>query len=210
MVNQRQMTKKTKAKRKTSNQGVSLPSRFPRPADDVVTANVRFSYALVAAGTSPFVTTKLISFGNAADSGDYLFLGNLSSVFGAYSEIYSRFMITEIRANLKTTGIGSGNALAAVNYTPGNSGVSLPPSSLSEVAQAVHFCDATMGAPGSFRLNASEYYNDWRQTIDTNDASDSQCGVMKVYGVGSSGGASIGILDVELRVHFCGLRVLNG
>lgn len=206
MVKQRQMIKKTKTKARGKK--LVLPGRFPRPADDVVSANIRFSYALVANGTSPFITTKLIAFGNGTNSGDYLFLGNLSSVFGAFSEIYSRYIITDLKARLKTTGIGTGNALAACNYTPGNSTLAVPPSSLSDTAQAVHFCDATMGSEGTFSLDASEYYNDWRQTVDTDD-SDAQCGIMKVYGVGSTGGSSIGILDVEMRVHFCGLRILN-
>ncbi len=185
-----------------------LPSRFPRPADDVVSARIRFSYALVSAGTAPFTTGKLVVLGVGENTGNYIFLNSLSSVFSAYTDIYSRFVITSLRANLKTTGIGAGNALACVNYTPGNSGVSLAPTALSQVAQAVHFTDATMGSPGTFKLDVSEYYNDWRQTVD-GDASDGQCGVMKVYGVGSYADSSIAVLDVEMMIHFCGLRYID-
>lgn len=210
MVKQRQMTKSKNDKRRVERQakGLRLPSRFPRPADDVVSARIRFSYALVAATGAPFTTTKIIALGNGTNTGDYVFLNSLSSVFAAYSAIYSRFVVTQLRAALKTTGIGTGNALAAVNYTPGNTGFSNPPTVLSDVAQAVHFCDATMGSPGAFMVDASEYFNDWRQTIDA-DNSDAQAGVLKVYGVGSSGASSIGILDVEMLVHFCGLRIID-
>jgi len=210
MVKQRQMTKKKNSKRRNQrlSMGVSLPNRFPKPADDVVSARIRFSYALVAAGGTPFITTKLIALGSGVSSGDYIFLNDLSTVFDAYGSIYSRFVVTDLQATLKTTGIGTGNSLAAVNYTPGNTGFANPPTALSDVAQAVHFCDATMGSPGTFRLDASEYFNDWRQTVDS-DNSDAQAGVMKVYGVGSSGGSSIGILDVEMMIHFCGLRIAN-
>jgi len=210
MVKQRQMTKNKNNKRRNQRltTGTRLPSRFPKPADDVVSARIRFSYALVAAGSTPFITTKLLALGNGSSTGDYVFLNDLSSVFDAYSAIYSRFIVTDLKATLKTTGIGTGNALAAVNYTPGNTGFANPPTSLSDVAQAVHFCDATMGSPGAFKVDAAEYFNDWRQTTDS-DNSDAQAGVMKVYGVGSSGGSSIGILDVEMMIHFCGLRTVD-
>jgi len=208
MVKQRQMTKKTTIKRKRAQQPLRLlPARFPRaPGDDM---NVPFNLTylgIIPAGSG--VNGELLVLGRGTTSTGYTFLNTVSNLFSANSQIYSRWMISRLKVTVRATGVGgTANTFIAASYIPSNSTRDSPPGSLSEVSQANHYAESSLGTTGTFELNCAEYHNDWRETSDSDD-SDAQVGLIQLYESGSGGSTAqtAGVVTVSGVLHFCGLR----
>jgi len=163
---------------------------------------------LIPAGSG--TVGKLLALGRGTNTGDYIFLNTMSAQFAAMQDISSRWMLTNLKVQVRATGIGgSSNTFIAASYIPSNTGIDNPPSSLQEVSQAVHYAESSLGTTGDLQVRPTDYFNDWRQVTDTVDASDSQAGLIQLYGSGTPGseGVTAGVYTVSGNLVFCGFRV---
>lgn len=199
---------KSKQKPKHRIRAVAIvPTRYPRPIDDVVSITTHTLSTLTAPATLPYTKSGLIVLGKGTDATGYSFLSSMSSLFAAMGTCYSRFMVTDLKVTARTpaTTYSSGGQYFVASYVPSDANAENPPTNEDEVAQARHMCVSTPGVSGSFRVNPSDYYNDWKNVNDTDDG-DKQAGVVQYFGSTSSGSAMISVLEIEVTVAFCGLR----
>lgn len=210
MVKQRQMKKNNNNKvAKKRNPSRAIPLHYPKaPGDTMVMPFKTTGILTVPAGSN--TVGKLLVLGRGTNSGDYIFLSSASAQFSAVAPISSRWMITNLRVEVRATGVGgTANTFIAASYIPSNTGVDNPPLSLSEVSQAIHYTESSLGTVGRLQVEPTDYYNDWRQTVDEADASDSQAGLIQLYGSGTpdSSGVTAGVYTISGVLHFCGLRI---
>jgi len=210
MVKQRQMKKNNNNKvAKKRNPSRAIPLHYPKaPGDTMVMPFKTTGILTVPAGSN--TVGKLLVLGRGTSSGDYIFLSSASAQFSAVAPISSRWMITNLRVEVRATGVGgTANTFIAASYIPSHTGVDNPPLSLSEVSQAVHYAESSLGTVGRLQVEPTDYYNDWRQTVDEADASDSQAGLIQLYGSGTpdSSGVTAGVYTISGVFHFCGLRI---
>jgi len=200
---------KNQNKAKRRKQGVlGMPSRFPRAFGDEFNMPFKFTELLtIPAGSS--TAKRLYVLGKGTSTGDYVFFNNVCAAFLANSIYTTRWMITDLKVQVRATGVGgSSNTFIAASYIPSNTTLDNPPVSLAEVSQSMHYAESSLGTVGNFAVNPPEYFNDWRQVTD-NDDSDSQCGLIQVYGSGTPGseGVTAGAITVSGRLHMNGLRL---
>lgn len=210
MVKQRQMKKNNNNKvAKKRNPSRAIPLHYPKaPGDTMVMPFKTTGILTVPAGSN--TVGKLFVLGRGTSSGDYVFLNSASAQFSAIAQISSRWMITNLRVEVRATGVGgTANTFIAASYIPSHTGVDNPPLSLSEVSQAIHYAESSLGTVGRLQVEPTDYYNDWRQTVDEADASDSQAGLIQLYGSGTpdSSGVTAGVYTISGVFHFCGLRI---
>jgi len=201
---------KSKSKNKQRiNTRTMVPSRYPRPVDDVVsiTTHTLLNISSSIIGSGPYAAAGLVVLGKGTDAVGYTFLNSLSSLFNAMSTCYTRFMVTDLKVVGRSPAVtfSTGGQFFAASYIPSDSTTENPPNDEDEVAQARHMCVVTPGVSGSFRVNPSDYYNDWKNISDIDD-SDKQAGLIQYYGKSSGAGSGLCILDLEITIAFCGLR----
>jgi len=180
-----------------------LPMRYPMPANDVVPANLKFSFDL--ANTIAGGCLVVLAYGVGETSGSRLFLDDLCSGFKALSGAYSRFLVKRLKLEvLQTTPLTQGGyAIANFEAVP-----SLVPTSVSDVANAVHVLEATPSQRGSFVCNPTDYYNDWRSTVGDGElTNDGRMGSSQILINNQSAVAvSCALVTCELEMLFAGYR----
>lgn len=217
MVKQRQMTKKNNKKRPAPRGRqlqaympgrFGIPQRYPSPAGDVVPVTFKASSTLAADGAG--FTTGIIVYGKGSSGANYIFLDDLIPGFGALCNIYSRFLIRNVRVEVRTVTATLSGGFAAVNYEPTDSNRANPPASLLDVSAAVNYAMATAGAPGVVEVAPTEYFNDWKQCVNdtaTNDPYSTQMGVSQIYGGGFTALSAAAVMyEVVIEAYFCGYR----
>jgi len=184
-----------------------LPQNYPRAMGDEMRCN--FSSTIIASVPSgDFEVKKLLVLGNGTDATGYSFLNSISALFDANAGVYSRWMLEELTVEVRTTGIGpTSNSFIAASYVPTNSSAENPPEDILEVSQSNHYCEATLGTTGRFKVRPCEFFNDWKNCRDTDD-SDAQAGVIQVYGFSGTAESAVlaGVITLSGVLHFCGLR----
>lgn len=214
MVKQRRMTKKNQTKRGDVQRQMvgavsryGLPQRYPSPVGDVIPFNMRASKELESNGGG--AASMLIVLGRGTSTSSYLFLDDLIPGFGALCTTFSRFVISRIRVEARTTTNIIGGGFVGVNYEPTDSERANPPSDLVDVSNAVHYAMATPGAPAVFVARVSDYYNEWKASANevaaNHNANDTQMGVIQVYASGAES-TLVGMLNVQVEGYFCGYR----
>jgi len=184
-----------------------LPSRYPNSIGDDATVNFKFT-SIVTIAASSFDTYGNIVLGTGTDTPGISYLSGKSLLFFANQQCYSRFMISDLNVEVRATGVGgNANTFVACSYIPSTTDVDLVPTSLSEVSQAAHYAESSLGTVGRLRVRPCDYFNDWK-VCENADASARQVGLIQVYGSGSvtSTGQSAGVITVSGTIHFCGLR----
>jgi len=186
-----------------------IPSHYPRAPGDTMSMPFKFTgLLLIPAGSG--VVGKLLVLGKGTNTGDYIFLNTICAQFNAMQAISSRWMLTDLKMQVRATGIGgSSNTFIAGSYIPSNSGIDNPPTDLLEVSQAIHYAESSLGTVGNLSVQPTNYFNDWRQVTDSVDASDSQAGLIQLYGSGTpdSAGVTAGVYTISGNLVFCGLRL---
>lgn len=185
-----------------------IPSHYPNAPGDTMTMPFKFTGLLLIPPTFGTVG-KLLVLGKGVSTGDYIFLNTICAQFNAMQAISSRWMLTNLKVQVRATGIGgSSNTFIAASYIPSNSGIDNPPTDLTEVSQAVHYAESSLGTTGNLAVQPTNYFNDWRQVNDVPDASDSQAGLIQLYGSGSPGsdGVTAGVYTISGTLVFCGFR----
>lgn len=185
-----------------------IPSHYPKAMGDTFSMPFKFTSLLETTGGAS--VTKLLVLGNGTSTGGYIFLTDVCAPFLAGTQFTTRWMITDLNVEVRATGVGgNANTFIAASYIPSNSGLDNVPLGLAEVSNSVHYAQSSLGTVGKFHVRPTEYFNDWRQVTDPNDGSDSQCGLIQLYGSGGggSGVATAGVYTVSGVFHFCGLRV---
>ncbi len=207
MVKQRQKKKAAATTRRVLARPTGIPTRYPMALGDTMVVPFRFSQVLTT--TPPNITvTTLMVLGSGTSTTGYAFLNDLCSPFKGLQPINTSWMITDLAVEVRATGVGgTANTFIAASYLPSNSTLESPPTDLAEVSQAVHYCESSLGTVGRMRIRPTDYFNDWRQTTDSDD-SDSQCGVIQLYGSGAGGSTpvSTGVVTVSGTLIFCGFR----
>jgi hypothetical protein len=191
------------------SQKTNIPSRFPRAFGDELTANFKFSSIITIPANQSYFT-GLIVLGKGSPSSGYEFLSHLSSLFSANSQVYTRWLISDLRVEVRATGVGgTANTFIAASYIPSNSSTDSPPNNLAELSNSMHYAESSLGTVGAFRLNCTDYFNDWRQVVDSDDG-DAQMGLIQLYSSGVSSTTAVqtgGVVTVSGRLHFCGLKL---
>jgi len=186
-----------------------IPSHYPRAPGDTMSMPFKFTgLLLIPAGSG--TVGKLLVLGKGTNTGDYIFLNTICAQFNAMQAISSRWMLTDLKMQVRATGIGgSSNTFIAASYIPSNSGIDNPPTDLLEVSQAIHYAESSLGTVGNLSVQPTNYFNDWRQVTDSVDASDSQAGLIQLYGSGTPGseGVTAGVYTISGNLVFCGLRL---
>lgn len=181
-----------------------LPARYPLPTNDVVPANFKFSFDL--SNTIAGACLVSLAYGVGVTSGSTLFLDELCSGFKALSSAYSRFLIKRLKLEvLQTTPLTQGGyAIANYEAIP-----SLVPTSVSDVANAVHVLEATPSQRGSFVCYPTDYYNEWRST--GGDGETDNAGRMGssqiIINNQSAVAVSCALVTCELEMVFAGYRL---
>nr|WRQ65729.1 hypothetical protein [Tolivirales sp.] len=200
---------KNKEKNKKMSRIVGLPRTYPRVAGDTMVVPFKLTVVVnILSGVS--TNAGLIVLGSGASTTGYTFLNTICAPFAGLYNITTRWMITGLKVQARATGVGgTANTFVAVSYIPSNTGIDNPPSGLSEVSQAHHYCESSLGTIGNLQLNPANYFNDWRQCTDNADASDSQCGLLQYYGSGSSSidGQTAGVITISGVLHMAGQRI---
>lgn len=185
-----------------------IPSHYPSAPGDTMMMPFKFSGVLTIPSSSTTVG-RLLVLGKGVNSGDYIFLNTACAQFNAMQAISSRWMVTNLKVQVRATGVGgSANTFIAASYIPSNTAIDNPPTDLFEVSQAVHYAESSLGTVGNFSVQPTNYFNDWRQVTDSADDSDAQAGLIQLYGSGatSSSGVTAGIFTVSGNLAFCGFR----
>lgn len=211
--NQKPQNKKAKKGRKPVQNGYvltlqkGLPNRFPSAPGDQSTINFKFT-SLVTIPPATFTARNMIVLGVGTGGSGVDYLSELSLLFNANSQCYTRWMMENLTVEVRATGIGGqANTFIASSYIPSNTGQDTVPASLSEVSQAIHYAESSLGTVGRYTVKPCEYFNDWK-AVDNTDAVDKQCGLVQLYGSGGAGPVEItaGVVTVSGTIHFCGLR----
>jgi len=201
---------KSRRRRKRVNGYVvprGLPSYFPNAPGDQATIDFKFTN-IIEVAASAVSSSGILYLGVGSSSPGLTYLSNYSALFAANAGCYTRFMVEALDVELRATGVGgNANTFVAASYIPTTSSLDGIPSSLSEVSQAIHYCESALGTIGHFKVRPCDYYNDWR-IINNADDNDKQCGAIQFYGSGSNTSSAVtaGVLTVSGRIHFCGLR----
>lgn len=183
---------------------IRVPNTYPKAIGDVVPVRLRASI-LPNTGVGGFVAL-LVVLGTGVTSATYIFADDLWAGFGAMASVYSRFIITKVRANLKTTTSAISSSYVGMNFEASNSTTSGPPVSIGDVTNSVHFADATAGSPGELVVAPTDYYNDWRTTnagSEVNSNMLGQMGVLQIYATGPAS-SPVAIIDIEIDCLFAG------
>jgi len=184
-----------------------LPSHYPNSVGDEATVNFKFT-SIVSIAASTFDTFGNLVFGVGTDSPGISYLSGKSLLFFANQQCYTRWMISDLNVEVRATGVGgNANTFVACSYIPSSTDNDLVPTSLSEVSQAGHYTESSLGTVGRMRVRPCDYFNDWKM-CDNADAFAKQVGLLQIYGSGSvtSSGQSAGVITVSGTIHFCGLR----
>ena len=191
--------------------GVGRVPSFLRSNDDVVHA--KFGGVFVAIDRSIGLANYLmqLSCNNNYASG-YVGLGSVCTGIASFGGLYSKFMIGNLKVSVKGISPITSQGYAIVNYEPDSSGISNPPTSVGDVANARHKCVATPAVSAGFSVPVHTYYNDWKQTsADATGSSDSevQCGVLQILGsnLGAIGDPVV-MVEIEVDAWFTGYRKL--
>lgn len=183
-----------------------INSRLSWPADDCTTVHVRFTRAATAI-TNPIGVLALAMDPTSIVSSGYTSLGANSPLVLAMASAYSRFMVTKCMVKTTLVTPVTNGGFIGVGYTPDNTNISGPPTTIQDATSAVHSDMAQVGTSAIINYDASDYYVDWRPTKITGLAfPDNQCGVVQIY---SDAGSSVDnkmIVEVDCLVHFAGYR----
>lgn len=185
----------------------SLPSYYPNAPGDQIKYNFKLTNVIeVAQSSSNAVGLIVLGVGN--NTGSITYLSNISTLFGATAQCYTRFMISDLKVELRATGVGgNANTFVAASYLPSTTSLESAPVSLAEVGQAIHYAESALGTVGRFNVRPCEYYNDWR-IVGNADDNDKQAGLIQFYGSAATTSTAVtaGVLTVSGTVHMCGLR----
>jgi hypothetical protein len=191
--------------------GVGRVPSFLRSNDDVIHA--KFGGVFVAQNRTFGLASYLVMLNtNNTITDGYIGLGSICAGIYSFGGLYSKFMIGNLKVNVKGISPITSQGYAIVNYEPDSSGISNPPTAVGDVSNARHKCVATPAVEAGFSVQVHSYYNDWRQTVkDSSGTSDSesQCGVLQV--LGSNLGevdAPVVMMEIELDAWFTGYRKL--
>jgi len=186
-----------------------IPSYYPRAPGDTMSMPFKFT-GLLLVPPSAGTVGKLLVLGKGTNTGDYIFLNTICAQFSALQAISSRWMLTDLKVQVRATGVGgTANSFIAASYIPSNTGIDNPPTDLLEVSQAIHYAESSLGTVGNLSVQPTDYFNDWRQVNDSADNSDSQVGLIQLYGSGvsTSDPVTAGVYTVSGNLVFCGLRL---
>ncbi len=184
-----------------------LPSSYPSAVGDTMVVPFKFT-DLVSVPSGSAVTTGLLVLGSGTSSTGYTFLSDACAPFGALYKITTRWMLTDLKVQVRATGVGgTANTFIAASYIPSDTTRDNPPADLGELSNAHHYCESSLGTVGGFTVQPTQYFNDWRQCSDP-DNSDAQAGLIQVYGSGTPGSSAVtaGVVTVSGVLHMCGLR----
>lgn len=203
------LTKRTRRARRLRDELVyrGLPTSYPNAPGDQARINFKTT-SLIGIAPATSITTGLIVLGQGTSVTGITYLNSVSALFAANIGCYSKYMVESLTVELRATGVGgSANTFVAASYIPSNTSHDAVPTNLSEVSQSNNYAESALGTVGKFTVRPCEYYNDWRNTNNADDA-DQQAGLIQIYGSGSSSsaGETAGVITISGVVHFCGLR----
>lgn len=180
-----------------------IPTRFPIPGTDVVPANLRVTFDL--ANTATGACNVSLAYGVGATSGATLYLDDLCSGFKALATCYSRFLIKRLQLTVRLTTPSTLGGYGIANFEAIPSGV---PSSLADVSNARHTCEASVLTPGTFTVTPTDYYNEWRSTGGDGDlTNDGRMGSSQISISNQAAiNAQAAIVTLDMEMVFCGYR----
>lgn len=180
-----------------------IPTRFPLPSTDVVPANLRVTFNL--SNTATGACNVSLAYGVGATSGATLYLDDLCSGFKALSTCYSRFLIKRLQLTVRLTTPSTLGGYGIANYEAIPSAV---PTSLGDVSNARHTCEASVLMPGTLTVTPTDYYNEWRSTGGDGDlTNDGRMGSSQIS-ISNQGAINTeaGIVTLDMEMVFCGYR----
>lgn len=185
-----------------------MPSRFPDAPGDQATINFKSTLLVLVPASAATVIDLLVLGVGATGVPGVEYLSSASALFSANAQCYTKWMLEQFTVEVRATGVGGeANTFVAASYLPSNTSQDGIPSSLSELSQAIHYTESSLGTVGRFTVRPCQYFNDWKM-VDNGDPNDKQCGLLQLYGSGKFGSASFtaGVVTISGIVHFCGLR----
>lgn len=136
-------------------------------------------------------------------------LGNHFPILNSLRTSYARFMLSKVKVGLSCMSPYTEGGYAAANFEADGTGVSGPPSSLTDVTTARHHVIATPGSPQSYSFAPSDYYNDWRLcSVEADQESDAiDAGIIQIYADNSQiSGESTVLVTLEFDFYFANYR----
>lgn len=185
-----------------------LPRSYFTP-NDTVCIQLKTTASVANGAVSGLATRAIALSPISLVTTDYLALGNLFPVLLGLQGSYARFMISRLKVDLLCTSPYTSGGFMAANFEADSTGVSGPPTSLTDCTNAVHSCLATPGAPGTYTVDVAQYFGDWRNSKAGTGDPDSvvDAGVIQMYCSNASAvGAGIGLLTIEVDFYFAGYR----
>lgn len=184
-----------------------LPATFANFPDQIG-MRLRTSFALnnLAAGSGALIMS--VSPNSTTSSPDYSALGNYFTVLPGLAGQYSRFMVSRLLVQATPTTPATSGGFIAINYEPTNATRSGPPVTVADVLTSAHADVAQVTQVASVEAYPSDYFNAWIYTRSgvTTDAFDI-AGVSQILASNSSvTAATVGLVTVEVDIHFAGLR----
>lgn len=189
------------------NAQMSIPSRFPRPGGDLVTLHCKGLVAITASA-SGFSKGCLWMLPYSATVAT---LATLVPNLDAMSQLYSRFIVNNMTVRIIPTISVLQGATFAVNYEPALTTIPATagnPQSLNDVVISVHHCVTTQSQAKSYSCRPIDYYGDWRSCESDQPAStENNQGLIQWYSsYTAEGSPTIGQIEVNFVISFCGLR----
>nr|WRQ65537.1 hypothetical protein [Tolivirales sp.] len=136
-------------------------------------------------------------------------LGDHFPILNSMRTSYSRFMLSKVKVTLQCTSPYTEGGYVAANFEADGTGVSGPPSSLSDVTNARHHVIATPGSPQTYAFAPSDSYNDWRLcSVEADQETDAiDAGIIQIYGENQLGTGTVGVLvTLEFDFYFANYR----
>jgi len=195
-----------------TTQGITrLPPIF-RGSADVNSMRLSTSYAFT--NTENKFAKHIISLAPVTvASADYWGLANFFPLLAGLRNQYARFMLTRVMIQAVPVTAATAGGFVAIGFQADDSNTSGPPGSLVDVTSALHSDVAQVTEIAAFELDASDYYNEWRQCSPTDGTSTnlSQAGVVQIYGsnILDLPAGPVVILHMEVDIHFAGFRKIG-
>jgi len=159
------------------------------------------------------ICTKIITLAPLSLTGSYVGLANFFPLLAGVRDQYARFMITRVVVQAVPVTPATNGGYVAVGYQPDDANTSGPPVSIADVTSALHSDVAQVTEIAAIELNASEYFNDWRQCTPVTGSATaiSQAGVVQLWAANFESGTSnpVVLMHIEVDIHFAGFRKLS-
>jgi len=196
------------------NVTLTLPSRFPRPGRDMVTISAR-GVIDITSSVSGFSKGKMWVIPRSAVVPT---LATAVPNLDSFAKLYSRFIVSEMSVRIVPAVSVLDGSTWAVNYEPALNQAPTSggdPANLNDVVISNHHALTTQVSPKGYTCRPIDYYGDWRSTDIGTVGFETQNnqGLVQWYTSKTDPtvtGITIGRIEVNVTISFCGLRSLDG